>query len=448
MSEQLIRGAYAAAGGNIKNYGLAGVENIKEMQTDITKAMKPYVQADILKTQAIHKQRKQNFDEHALAYINMVGDDADHDAVWNMLQRDKRNYLYGNKKTRSKITSKMGKMKAQYDDANNLKGEIAELNLNSGLQGNAWENFKTDDIGQSIAPILSGQRKAVLNENDILGYEVEDPDARRKNKIAAEDALQKSNRLQELHGKLIENSFLEDDEAREYDDLAKGDYENAIDGFSTIINKKNNSTVFMSVYDIRSLVNKNKLDVNSRNVLATTIEFTKKQKNDGVDFNYNDYRFKIKNEVVDKGNIHSLIYDTHVPTEGGSFYADLQERLTYGTYEELGITDEDVVDPTPSTPITPEDAKVIADELIKDKAMVTDYLSSYFTNYMLNQYNLARDLQDDEENENDENNEPLSEPGTLSAFEKEFKKQRELQGPGGTFTFGGRPYTTDYKEEV
>ena len=137
-----------------------------------------------------------------------------------------------------------------------------------------------------------------------------------------------------------------------------------------------------------------------------------------------------------------------MPTEGGSFYADLQERLTYGTYEELGITDEDVVDPTPSTPITPEDAKVIADELIKDKAMVTDYLSSYFTNYMLNQYNLARDLQDGEENENDENNEPLSEPGTLSAFEKEFKKQRELQGPGGTFTFGGRPYTTDYKEEV
>ena len=99
----------------------------------------------------------------------------------------------------------MGKMKAQYDDANNLKGEIAELNLNSGLQGNAWENFKIDDIGQSIAPILSGQRKAVLNENDILGYEVEDPDARRKNRIAAEDALQKSNRLQELHSKLTEN---------------------------------------------------------------------------------------------------------------------------------------------------------------------------------------------------------------------------------------------------
>ena len=34
------------------------------------------------------------------------------------------------------------------------------------------------------------------------------------------------------------------------------------------------------------------------------------------------------------------------------------------------------------------------------------------------------------------------------AFEKEFKNQRELQGPGGTFTFGGKPYTTDYKEEV
>ena len=33
-------------------------------------------------------------------------------------------------------------------------------------------------------------------------------------------------------------------------------------------------------------------------------------------------------------------------------------------------------------------------------------------------------------------------------LEKEFKKQRELHGPGGTFTFGGKPYTTDYKEEV
>lgn len=440
----LISGAYAAAGGNIKNYGLAGVENIKEMQTDITKAMKPYVQADILKTQAIHKQRKQNFDEHALAYINMVGDDADHDAIYKILQKDKRNYLYGNKQTRSKVTSKMGKLKAQYDDANGLKGEIAELNLNSNLQGNAWQNFKVGDVGQSIAPILSGQQKAVLNENDVLGYEIEDPEARRKNRIAAEEASKSSNRLQELHGKLIENSFLEDDEAREYDTLAKGDYENAIEGFNTVINKKNNTTTFMSVYDIRSLVNKNTLDTNSRNVLATTIEFAKKQKTDGVDFDYDDYKFKMKTEVVGKGNIHSLIYDTHVPTKGGSFIVDLQERIENGTYEELGINQEDVVDPTPRTPITPEDAEVIAKELIKDKDMVTDYLSEYFANYMFNQYNKVEGVVNVDNREMDN----LNNPSNLSAFEKEFKKQRELQGPGGTFTFGGKPYTTNYKEEV
>ena len=34
-----------------------------------------------------------------------------------------------------------------------------------------------------------------------------------------------------------------------------------------------------------------------------------------------------------------------------------------------------------------------------------------------------------------------------SEFEAAFRKARKEQGPGGTFDYKGKPYTTNYKEE-
>jgi hypothetical protein len=216
----------------------------------------------------------------------------------------------------------------------------------------------------------------------------------------------------------------------------------------------------MSVFDIRNLINKNTFDKNSRDNFATTIDFVKKQAEGGEAFDYDDYQFKIKTEIINNGNLHSLIYDTHVPTKGGSFYADLQERLTNGTYEELGITNENVVDPTPKTPITPEDAKIIADELIKDDSVISDYLSTYFANYMQNQYNKFLPSQVDEKEEGDpsvlvnlgdnKGEVTINNEVELTPFEKEFKEQRRLLGPGKTYVskLDGKSYTTNYVEEV
>jgi len=208
------------------------------------------------------------------------------------------------------------------------------------------------------------------------------------------------------------------------------------------------------------LINKNTFDKNSRDNFATTIDFVKKQAEGGEAFDYDDYQFKIKTEIINNGNLHSLIYDTHVPTKGGSFYTDLQERLTNGTYEELGIANENVIDPTPKTPITPEDAKIIADELIKDDSVISDYLSTYFANYMQNQYSKFLPPPTDGEGEGDpsilvnlgdnKGEITINNKAELTPFEKEFKEQRKLLGPGKTYVskLDGKSYTTNYVEEV
>ena len=57
--------------------------------------------------------------------------------------------------------------------------------------------------------------------------------------------------------------------------------------------------------------------------------------------------------------------------------------LSNNTYESLGIKDRKVkrFDPTPDTPVTPEDAMVIADNLLKNERLTKKYLTTYFTNY-------------------------------------------------------------------
>ena len=57
--------------------------------------------------------------------------------------------------------------------------------------------------------------------------------------------------------------------------------------------------------------------------------------------------------------------------------------LSNNTYESLGIKERKVnrLDPTPDTPVTPEDAMVITEELLKNERLTKRYLTTYFTNY-------------------------------------------------------------------
>ncbi len=147
--------------------------------------------------------------------------------------------------------------------------------------------------------------------------------------------------------------------------------------------------VFKTLKQVNEIINQNTYDKVSKGVIDATIDKTISEgKNAGKDdkFNYTQELMKWEN-IITKGNVTSLATQEHVP--GRIFYDDLQEMLVNNTYGDLGINANRVnrFDPTPESVVTPEDAKVIADNLMKNKRLTQRYLSTYFTNYAEQNWN-------------------------------------------------------------
>tara|TARA_R110002020_G_scaffold254117_2_gene467855 strand:- start:9820 stop:10812 length:993 start_codon:yes stop_codon:yes gene_type:complete len=285
----------------------------------------------------INKTLTDFFDKSSESWTNRSHDypKIDQNSQFEYLNNLKNDYIKASKEKQTNKNSVFAQyiadLKAGFDGTVKLKDEVSMINNSSDLQDNNWNNFKSSPVGQSIASILSGDQKAVLKDGN-LGYDI-----------------------------------------------------NADDG----------EMRFMTIYDIKKLVNENVYDSSSKNIINGTIEYVKSlamQEGD-KEFDAEDIFFKIKNEVVKKGNLKSLMFDSHVLTENGNFMADLVSRLENTTYEALGITEDmlKVVDSSLET-VNIEDgigdieAKVIANELVKNKDMVSDYITNYFTMYMKNQY--------------------------------------------------------------
>ena len=152
----------------------------------------------------------------------------------------------------------------------------------------------------------------------------------------------------------------------------------------------------VSLEDARRIIDMHTMDNSSKNVLAGVMEYaqTLGSFEDAGELNTFDIAAKVRNEVVKKGNINSLINDNHVLTEGGSFKQDLLNRLQGMKYEDVGITedmlsniDKNLEEVKISDGITKDEAELIANELLKDDKLTKDYLTNYFTQHIKDQYN-------------------------------------------------------------
>ena len=262
----------------------------------------------------------------------------DQNGQFEYLNNLKNDYINASKEKQTNKNSVYAQyvadLKAGFDRTVELKDEITMINNSSDLQDNNWRNFKSSYPGQSIASILNGDQKAILKDGN-LGYNVE---------------------------------------------FGSGE---------------TTDVRFMTPYDIKKLVNENVYDTSSKKIIDGTVEYVKAlAKQEGVDeLDVDEIFFKIKNEIVKKGNKKSLIFDSLISTEGGSFMTDLVNRLEGTTYAALGITEDmlNVVDNSLKTVnikdgINDVEAKVIANELIKNGDMIDDYITNYFAMYMKNQF--------------------------------------------------------------
>ena len=140
---------------------------------------------------------------------------------------------------------------------------------------------------------------------------------------------------------------------------------------------------------------------------------------EGAKFNYQKEYNNVMQKMVESGDIRSLANDKIFGER--VFKDDLMESIQLGTYGDLGLSEEQVakMGPTPSTPITAEDASYITSTIIKDEDMLKPYLAEYYTNAL--EQNYINNLNDD----------------VRSAMEVEGKKNEPIKEEKGIKLKGG-----------
>ena len=114
-------------------------------------------------------------------------------------------------------------------------------------------------------------------------------------------------------------------------------------------------------------------------------------------FNWDNAYAQVDN-IVENGNFRSLIEDNMIQGRSSTFRSDFEAALVNQTYTWFGIEADSYTDPNLDgdndfTTISPEDAKVIADEFLKmdsDGSPVIpeakDWVKKYFTGHLENQH--------------------------------------------------------------
>lgn len=115
-------------------------------------------------------------------------------------------------------------------------------------------------------------------------------------------------------------------------------------------------------------------------------------------FNWEETYAKIDN-VVSNGNFRSLVNDNMIQGRSATFRNDLEASLVNQTYTGFGIEADSYTDPNLDgdndyTTISPEDAKVIADEFLKmdkdgnpENPDAKKWVTNYYTAHMEKQFN-------------------------------------------------------------
>tara|TARA_R110002020_G_scaffold5285_9_gene22196 strand:+ start:1278 stop:2273 length:996 start_codon:yes stop_codon:yes gene_type:complete len=148
---------------------------------------------------------------------------------------------------------------------------------------------------------------------------------------------------------------------------------------------------WMSFDQINELLSDFKVDGGSRQGIKTLLDDVVRKAeatkpSDNSDFNFMKEKNNIINKIIEPGNLDSLANDKMFGNR--VFKNDLQSAIMKGTYKEMGIPDEQIVDPTPDGNISPEDAKIITSTIMQDKELLKNYVADYYTKALeQNHYN-------------------------------------------------------------
>ena len=374
----LVKGAFAAAGGNIENYGLAAAQGLTNIAKDTTYQLTP-----VLKER---RDRFEKFADYELARNAGSPSPKDHDLLEKELRKRKNKFVWLGKKDRQMLMRELELEEQEQLKLDNTRQNIANKakNGDKGLN-NDFVNGK----GQEILDELD--KGVVTNKDGQKGIYV---DKQTPCDGTFSDCFRKNRDMNiQMHGMNFDKwtNFLwagekTGGEVKEFHPYQQDDLDGKTHtSAATLGNSQPYKGKWQTLSQIDKTVDENSYDNATADAIQLSIDETIQRSQsilpgeNGV-FNYDQERRKYKN-MINKGNITSLTTQEFIP--GRTFKNDLIEMLENNTYESLGVKERKVnrLDPTPDTPVTPEDAATIADNLLSNERLTKRYLTTYFTNY-------------------------------------------------------------------
>ena len=333
---------------------------------------------------------------------------AEWDALYDELQLNRDAYINGTEKEKAQAIRDLNMKARSYVEYKEFRSQIADAynNKNSGFSA-SWEGPVKDDI---IALMEDQSRLVPKKCTDQYGEPIQGCTGEGDMGVMIHDE-EKAKKVQEAE-EMISRMENPDDEMYH---LPDEEYAELISQYEETI--KEGSKSWRSMADLKvNELNKALVDTKTRERVASLGDQLE-QLSAGVIFGQ-EGSFESKEAWIDgkikenilggAQNMDSLIYDTMIGgPDATSFYDRLQEHIHGKTYQELGIDESLIIDPTPGVDvdgdgvddetgepigISEEDAKQIADTLLSDETLRNEALTQYLKQHFKDKWNSGANL--------------------------------------------------------
>lgn len=337
------------------------------------------------------QKRNREFNTIMNNQLNQEGlSDDQWETLYKELEQKRGEYVYLNKKFRTKAEQEIVELGDEIVNVTNLKGDIATASF-------SWDknnDIKNTGAGKVIMDFVSGENNGEQDENGNTFFNVP---------IDGIQQFLEQNNIEYSESPAPEESDVSFVKKRDgyYTPSAGSEYseyrDQELDG--SLI-----KTVKLTKEQLKALAEYNQVDEKSASDLNAYVKSLQEKAlnlkpGENFNFNYTGTYQNLSTNFVAKGNLRSMMEDGIIP--GRNFKEDFITSLQEHNYEEFGIgtkkagmlTKEGVLsqDPTPgdgpivdgkkTNKITLVDAAVIYNSLKKDMKLSREMLTHYYTQY-------------------------------------------------------------------
>lgn len=388
---------YAAQGGTGSGYGLGGsfMGALGKFANSVGEAAGRHV-----------SNRAAEFEGAANEAINSYTGDELTNEEWDLrfgqMSKLKRQYVLANKEDRAKILRTVSDLKNNQDQHNLNKLEILEGVL--GTNG-VNKNWMGTPQGYGVQGVIDGSTPITYNEDTGQeGYMLSN-DGDMENFETAKDFFIDLYSLKDDDGSTSYfdskiDPYSNTDESKKMRDQIINVYKAYMitDGEKTEEELNNMfGEKWYSKEDVKGIIKNQSVDVDAkRSILSQAKDYqlkSMKLTTGPGNFNYQMAYDDVRDTIVgqEDTNKRSLAMDEMIPGSNRTWFKDMQEAIMSSSYEQFGIplTKDQAkeMDPTQETPITNSDARKIIRSVMKDETMFDDFLTSYYTKFMEQNWN-------------------------------------------------------------